>query len=511
MSEELALRPDAPGRDGERDAVRRETAHGAPHEPARPLRAIAARGAAWTVAGYGGGQALRFVGNLILTRMLFGEAFGLMALVNVFLQGLQLFSDIGIGPSIIQHARGADRRFLDTAWTMQVARGVVLFALALVAAPAVAAFYGEPLLASVLPVSAVAVVLSGLWSTKLFTQSRELALGRLTAVELGSQAAGFVAMIAWALVDRSVWALVAGGIAVALAKAVLSHVVLPGDGNRLTWDAASAREVFGFGKWIFLSTVLTFLVGQSDRLVFGKLIPLELLGVYSIAVMVATMPTMALGHAALSLVFPLYSRVHNAGGDLVPIFRRVRQAMLVLGGWMLAGLVAGGPAIVALLYDPRYAEAGWIVRFLSMGAWFFVLEATNGAALLALGRADRVAASNGGKLVGMIALIPLGYLWGGFPGAVLGFAASEVLKYVVSAHAASRAGLPGRRQDLVLTVAVAASAAAGGFAAHAARTAGHPALLQAVLVFAIVTACWVPFGIDLWRRYRRGASSGATR
>jgi O-antigen/teichoic acid export membrane protein len=316
-------------------------------------------------------------------------------------------------------------------------------------------------------------------------------------------------MVAWALVDRSVWALAAGGIAVALTKTVMSHFVLPGPANRLTWDAAAAREVFGFGKWIFLSTVLTFLVGQSDRLVFGKLIPLELLGVYSIAVMVATMPTMALGHAALSLVFPIYSRVRNAGGDLVPLFRRVRQAMLVPGGWMLAGLVAGGPAIVALLYDPRYADAGWIVRFLSMGAWFYMLEATNGAALLALGRADRVAASNGGKLAGMIVLIPLGYLWGGFPGAVLGFAASEVLKYAVSAHAAARAGLPGRRQDLVLTAAVAGSAAAGGFAAHAARGAGHPALLQAALVFAVVTAIWIPFGVDLLRRYRRTSPEAA--
>jgi O-antigen/teichoic acid export membrane protein len=120
MSDELALRADA-----ERGSQR--TAGAAPAS-AQPLRTLAARGAVWTVAGYGGGQALRFLGNLILTRLLFGEAFGLMALVNVFLQGLQLFSDDGIGPSILPHARGADRRFLDTAWTMQVVRGFVLFA-----------------------------------------------------------------------------------------------------------------------------------------------------------------------------------------------------------------------------------------------------------------------------------------------------------------------------------------------------------------------------------------------
>ncbi|MFC6638676.1 oligosaccharide flippase family protein [Sulfitobacter sediminilitoris] len=70
------------------------------------LMARVARSASWIVLGYGASQAIRLASNLILTRLLFPEAFGLMALVGVVTVGLTLFSDVGIAPSIAQSKRG---------------------------------------------------------------------------------------------------------------------------------------------------------------------------------------------------------------------------------------------------------------------------------------------------------------------------------------------------------------------------------------------------------------------
>src|SRR6266498_2298504 len=111
-----------------------------------------ARGSLWALLGHESGQLLRLAGNLVLWRLLYAEAFGLMAIVNVFMQGLAMFSDVGIGPSIIQHERGDEDRYLNTAWTIQVARGLCLFAVATVTAVPVARFYGQPELASLIPV-----------------------------------------------------------------------------------------------------------------------------------------------------------------------------------------------------------------------------------------------------------------------------------------------------------------------------------------------------------------------
>lgn len=473
--------------------------HG-PSEPAsaRALRSTVRRGTMWSLAGYGGSQVLRFGGNLVLTRLLLPEAFGVMAIVNALLQGLQLFSDIGIGPSIIQSPRGDEPTFLNTAWTLQTMRGALLWLVACALAQPVAVFYGDPRLAAILPIAGLTALISGFNSTRIHSMYRRVDLARISTVEIGSQAVGIAVMIAFAWVERSIWALVCGGIAGAATRLVLSYTVLPGAANRFRWDRPALEGMLRFGRWIFCSTLLTFLVGQSDRLIFGTLIPLAMLGVYSVGSMIALMPAMALGRMASAVFFPVYSRVHNSGGELGPVFRRVRRPILLLGGWMIAGLGGGGEAAVRLLYDERYAQAGWILQLLALGSWFAVLEATNGAALLARGQANWTAASSAGKLAGMLVLIPLGYHLAGFPGAVAGLAASDVLKYVVSAFAASRAGLRGWPQDLRLSAWVLASAALGWIAALLAQNAGESHLAVAAIEFAVVTLAWLPLGASYW-------------
>jgi O-antigen/teichoic acid export membrane protein len=316
------------------------------------LRTLVRRGTLWSIAGYGGSQALRFTGNLLLTRLLIPEAFGIMALVNALQQGLQLFSDVGIGPSIVQGKRGDDPAFLNTAWTVQALRGFGLTCVAAAIAVPFANFYGNPLLAWILAVSATTALISGFNSTRLYSMYRHVDLARVSAIEVGSQGVGLAVILAWAMVDRSVWALVAGGVAGSVTRLVLSHTILTGISNRFRWDRSALAQMIRFGRWIFFSTVLTFFVGQSDRLIFGKMVPLAMLGVYSVGAMIATMPAVALGRMASSVFVPVYSRVQNAGQDLRPVFTRVRRPVLLLAGWMVAGT-----AIPAMPMAPAAAMA----------------------------------------------------------------------------------------------------------------------------------------------------------
>src|SRR5437763_13718099 len=108
------------------------------------VRRAALRAAAWIVAGSLAVQATRFAFNLLLTRLLAPHLFGLMALVSLFLQGLQMVSDVGLRQVVVASARGGDDDFLDTVWTLQVIRGLLLAAAAALLGGPLAALYGQP-------------------------------------------------------------------------------------------------------------------------------------------------------------------------------------------------------------------------------------------------------------------------------------------------------------------------------------------------------------------------------
>ena len=453
----------------------------------------AVRGGAYTLISYVAVQALKLGGNVVLTRLLPREAFGMMAIVNTVLTGFGLFSDLGIAPSIVQNPRGDDPKFLNTAWTIQLFRGVTLFVLASIVAWPVAEYYELPELAPLLSASALMGLIGGLASTKIETAERHLKLGRLTLIDVSAQIMATIVMLIWAWMRPSVWALVWGGLSGALMSLILGHTILEGHNSRLGWDKSAARDLMRFGRWVFLSTVLTFCVSYADRLIFGAKIPVALLGVYSIALTVSTVPTQAMRSVTSKVMFPLFSRAHAGAAELADVFRSARRLHMVLSGWALSGFIGGGAVAIRLIYDARYDDAGWMVQLLALAGWFATPEAANTAAILALGKPMWLVVGNAAKLVGMITLIPLGFHFGDFPGALAGYVASELFRYAFSSIALRRLGLTAWRQDIGYSAAVAVASVAGWAAAWGLRALGCPTILQASAVFVAVTLAWLPW------------------
>lgn len=457
----------------------------------RTLERKATGGAAWTIVGLAGGQVVRLGSNLLLTRLLVPEVFGVMALVQVAVLGINLFSDIGIGPSIIQNER-QDDRFLDSAWSLGIIRGLFLSLVALLLGGPMAEFYDEPQLRWLIPVAGLAAMVGSLQSTALFTANRNLAIKRLTFIELGSRIAGTIVTIGWALLHPSVWALAVGSVIGPTTKTILSFVALPGGRNRWTWDKEAIGSILSFGKWVFLSTLLTFLASQSDRLIFGRLVSLEALGVYSIALLLASTPPQLFRKLIMRVNFPLYSGVHRSGESMRGVFVRSRKFVLLLAGWASAGLIAGGPTAVRLLYEPEYYAAGWMVQLLGIGVWFNVLSATVESVMLARGESGRIAIANGAKVVGMAILMPIGWVVADFPGAIAGFTASELFRWVGSLLLARRAGLRGLGQAFAYTLMLGATALLGWGSSLAGQALGLHVAVEALLIAVVVSLAWAP-------------------
>lgn len=357
-----------------------------PPLPASSLFQRALTGSMLTAGSYAVTQGLRLVSNLILTRLLFPEAFGMMALVSVVLVGLAMFSDMGIGPAISQHPMGDEPEFLDTAFTLDVARGVVLWLLTCALAWPVARLYDAPELMQLLPAAGLTLLIAGFNPTRIDTANRHLLLARVTLLDLAAQVVGIVSMIVLAVVMRSVWALVLGAIIGSLVKLIVMHLWLPGRANRFHWEPEVGRDLIHFGKWIFLSTACGFLLSQGDKAIFGAYLTKGELGIYNIGWFLASFPILLAGAVTGRILIPLYRDHHPAEGPRnAAKMRRLRYALS--GGTLalLAVLGVVGMPLVGLLYDPRYQAAGAVVVLMAMVQMPGVIGMTYDQSALAAG------------------------------------------------------------------------------------------------------------------------------
>ncbi|MHA6346812.1 oligosaccharide flippase family protein [Roseivivax sp. CAU 1761] len=413
------------------------------------LGARVLRSSMLTTGGFAFSQLLRLLSNLVLTRLLFPEAFGLMALVAVFLQGLAMFSDVGVSPAILQSKRGDEPAFLDTAWTIQVIRGALLWLAACLLAWPVAQIYGEPLLAQILPVAALTLLIAGFNPTRMDSANRHLLLGRVTALELLAQLVGLAAAIGLAFALRSVWALVISGILGQVATLILFSRFLPGPANRFRWEGPAAAELIGFGKWIFLSTVCGFVFLQADKLLIGRWLPLDIFGIYNIGYFLAAFPLLLGGMVTRKVLIPIYRETPpRAGRANFLRLRRMRVAVTALLLGLLALAALAGPWAVALLYDPRYHMAGAVVLLLALVQIPQVVGLTYDQAALAAGDSRRFFLLSLGRAAFIVAGLLAGLEAAGLAGAILGQGAAYLAAYPLVARLARRLGAWDPMHDL---------------------------------------------------------------
>jgi O-antigen/teichoic acid export membrane protein len=400
------------------------------------LKSRALNAGIWSLAGYGLSQIIRFGSALVMARWLTPEVFGVMEIAIVIMLGVAMFSDLGLVQNIIQSRRGEDPSFLNTAWTLQILRGALLSLIVVGIALGlhltrgaglvpVSSAYADPTLPFVIAALSLGPVINGFATTKVAQASRNLVLGRLTCIDLVAQVAGLCVRFAWAFLDRSIWALVAGILTYALFSVVLGHAWLPGSSNRWQWEKSALKELLHFGRWVFLSSILYFVVMNGDRLLLGGLIDAATLGTYAIAVSMVSAINLVIGQLVSRVGLPALSEVYRQGRDLRQAYYKIHAVIAVIAYFSAGFLVVSSQALIAMLYDVRYTGAGWMLQIIAVGLLAAPLE-LGIQSCLALGKPQLLSLTLVIRLIALFILAPLGFSAFGLLGFLGGFVISQL-------------------------------------------------------------------------------------
>lgn len=382
----------------------------------------------WTIGGHASSQALRLVSNLLMTRLLMPDAFGIMAIANIFIIGLALFSDVGLGQSVVRSKRSEDSSFTNTVWSLQVARGLLICLTALGLAIALGAtsssgvfaadsVYGRPELPWILALLSLSPAIAGLESTKMALASRALNVKLVTFVEMSSQVGALCLMLAWAYLAPSIWVLAVGAIAASTIRTMLTHLAIPGNANRFQWDKEAVTEVLGYGKWIFLSSILGFAVLNGDKLILGGLIDASTLGMFSLASFLVSAIQLVFNKLSSSVAFPTFCEVaRTRPQDLRNTYYKLRLPIEIASLFAAGFLFAAGHLVANILYDQRYQQVGILLEILSIS----LLEVRYGVAgqcLMAMGHSKAFTILIAVRLPLVVLGLPAAYAAYGLEGA----------------------------------------------------------------------------------------------
>ncbi|MBN1255251.1 MAG: lipopolysaccharide biosynthesis protein [Deltaproteobacteria bacterium] len=305
-------------------------------KPETSLSQRVTRGGMWVFVLRGVEKVLGLVRLVILARLLAPSDFGLFGIALLAMSTLETFSQTGFQTALIQRKEDITH-YLDTAWTVSIIRGVILFIIIFLSAPHVSLFFNTPEASIIIQIIGISLILGGFSNIGTLYFQKELEFNKQFVYRLTSSLVEFITVVSAALIFKNVWAFVFGMLAGSLTGLIASYVIHPYRPH-FRLDLGKIRELFVFGRWVFWSTILIFLITQGDDVFVGKVLGATMLGFYQMAYRISNMPTTEITQVISQVTFPAYSKMQDDLPRLREAYLRVLQLTAFLS-FPIAGFI----------------------------------------------------------------------------------------------------------------------------------------------------------------------------
>ncbi|MGH1439860.1 MAG: oligosaccharide flippase family protein [Cellvibrionaceae bacterium] len=424
--------------------------------PGESLRWRTIQGSALMVFTEGYTQGIRLAGNLIMTRLLYPEAFGIMLIVNLVMIALEQFSDAGVKPAVYLHSQGREEKYLNTAWVIMSCRGLLLTLIALVSAWPLSIIYGTPELFGVLIIASFSALITGFESPQQIINERDVKRFKIMLLDIIPPTIAIVTGIILLLFYPSLWVLAAISVIAATVKTALSFLLFPSINLRFKVDKDIFWEIMHFGKWILVATAVTYLAAEGDKFIVSGFLTIEQLGIFSIAITLAKLVEVISGKLSFLLLMPVYIEIDKQDDKLAARrkVKKIKLGFFALMAPLVIILSLFGSFIVELLYDERYQEAGWMLQVMALGGLFSMVS--NGFNAFILSKADSYAYSklNLYRLIVSVMILSAGGYWFGTVGIVYAIAIAPIASYFILSMHVRQYNIGQMKVDLMLFSAI---------------------------------------------------------
>lgn len=397
---------------------------------------------------------LRLVGNIVSAKFIDPAAYGMMSVVNILIQGLQMTSDVGIEQGVIYDEKGGEPQFLKTAYSLQIIRGLVMALGGLLLTYPIS-YLIDMRLIYLLPIVSLQCLLYGFTSINLAYNRRMVTnLHQVAWVDMGSQIAAFTILISFSWWMRSVWALAMSAVALGVMRTTLSFTILSGPKAGVAWDIDIVKRIIRYGRWIFVSTFVTYLSLRFDIFTLGVIAGVETLGVYNMGLLFTSTLNILVFQITQTILFPALTEANRSNNReaLRQTFETSRKLILPVALWGITALSYCAPIILDTFYRDAFSDASWMLQCQVTFVWFVMLTDSWVRALMAIGDTRNMAICNIVRLIFGIIFTMSGFYLFGMVGFIFGMTLACICAHGWVHYALHKHNLTALRLDVIYTL-----------------------------------------------------------
>lgn len=357
----------------------------------------------WSFASRVSTRGLMMLRLVIVAVFLSPKDIGLLGVALLTLATLKVFTKTGFKQSIIQN-KNEIKDHLNTAWTTLAVRGLSLYGIVFLSAPLVADFFNEPRATLVIQVIGLVLIFRGFMNIGVVLFEKELEFHKKFLLDISEVLPTFIITVILAVLFRNVWALVYGTVAGIFTMMIVSYFIHPYK-PKFEFDVKKAKDMFGFGKWIFGSSIVIFIATQGDDIFLGRILGVASLGIYQLSYKLSNTPATEITHVISKVTFPAYSKIQDNVDKLQEGLNRTLRVTLSLSIPISVAIFLFVPEFTHYIIGDKWIDIIWPARILAVSGLLRSITATWGPYYKARGKPKYAFYKNVLRVIGIFSTI----------------------------------------------------------------------------------------------------------
>lgn len=333
-----------------------------------------------------GTNLLRIVSTMCLTRLLEPSVYGITGMILSVFYMVNMVTDIGLQAYVVRHHRSDEPDFLSAVFTIHAVRGIILAIIAALLAWPLSLILAKPETAAPLAVASLVFVIDGQVSLHQFRGLRDGRVPRVTLIDIATTLCQVIAAIILAYFLRNVWAIVGSMLIASLARLWAGYALFPGSPHRFRRDREISADLWQFSRVIAVSSALTLVLTQVDKLAMARILSLSQFGTYVIASSLAGAPQVFAFNYSSSIVYPAAAAAWRENRSVTDAYYGCWGRFFYLYAFGGGALIGAADLLVRLLYDPRYLPASIYLSILAVSTALVMVNRSMEAVQVATGK-----------------------------------------------------------------------------------------------------------------------------